>query len=387
MPKLATLTAFLLLATSALAQPQPAADRQAEFRSLSDRARQAYQKKDYQSALKAFEQLAAAPELRENRDAQASLGYSKACMHALLGHKQRALELLRAAFASGYMEYASFARDADFDSLRKDTDFKALAVELRAQHGPTPLVFDSTETATEFPIGFDDPGLPEYARLRAEFKVDDAVAGARDDYDRLQRLTLWTSRQWQHDSTHMASKTDPLTILREASQGGRFICMNYAVVLAGAARAYGLTARQLALLPRDVETRSEAHSVVEVWLPQFKKWVLADAQYGIVPELDGKPLSALELQRALASDEERLVCRGAAQGCAAWQAFILRNSYFFKFDNQQRYYSRSDAAPAKLVLVPKGAPPPRKFAGGNEQVFANSTYTSNPAAFYAPPRP
>ncbi len=37
------------------------------------------------------------------------------------------------------------------------------------------------------------------------------------------------------------------------------------------------------------------------------------------------------------------------------------------------------------MVVPKGAPAPRKFAGGNEEVFAGSVYTSNPDSFYAAP--
>ncbi len=37
------------------------------------------------------------------------------------------------------------------------------------------------------------------------------------------------------------------------------------------------------------------------------------------------------------------------------------------------------------VLLPKGAPAPRKFAGGNEEVFASAVYTSNPVSFYAAP--
>jgi len=40
----------------------------------------------------------------------------------------------------------------------------------------------------------------------------------------------------------------------------------------------GIHARLLGLLPKDVETRSEAHSVAEIWLPEFETWVIADAQ-------------------------------------------------------------------------------------------------------------
>ena len=74
-----------------------------------------------------------------------------------------------------------------------------------------------------------------------------------------------------------------------------------------------------------------------------------------------------------------------AGACAQWKPFILRNAYYFKVARDQR---RFDAKPggAQLVLVPKGAPDPRKFAGGNEEVFAGAVYISNPAVFYSRPR-
>jgi hypothetical protein len=143
-----------------------------------------------------------------------------------------------------------------------------------------------------------------------------------------------------------------------------------------------LYARHLAILPADVESRSEAHSVVEVWLPAFQKWVLADAQFGIVPELNGAPLNGLELQKAIAEDAP-IRCRGNESDCAAWQSFIIPNLYYFKIRDDQRRFGGQVSR--QLVLVPKGAKEPHKFAGGNEGVFARAIYTGNPASFNAPP--
>jgi hypothetical protein len=72
-----------------------------------------------------------------------------------------------------------------------------------------------------------------------------------------------------------------------------------------------------------------------------------------------------------------------AAACAEWKPFILRNAYYFKIGDDQRSFHRN--IQKQLVLVPKGAPNPRKFAGGNEDVFAGAIYTSNPETFYAPP--
>ena len=178
----------------------------------------------------------------------------------------------------------------------------------------------------------------------------------------------------------MASKADPITVVREAKAGGRFICRDYAIVTASVTGAYGMPSRLANLLPADVETRSEAHAVAEVWVE--KKWVIADGQFGIVPELDGIPLSAVELQAALAA-ERPVRCRGNEARCAEWKRFILPNLYYFKTVTDQRRFEGK--AESMLILVPKGAPNPRKFAGGNEELFAGAVYTSNPESFYGRP--
>jgi len=144
-----------------------------------------------------------------------------------------------------------------------------------------------------------------------------------------------------------------------------------------------MPARVVNLLPRDVETRSEAHSVAEVWLDEFSKWVLADGQYGAIGELAGVPLSGIELQAALAADRP-VVCSAGDAVFAEWKPFILKNAFFFKMGNDQRSFEHHTIS--QLVLVPKGASKPTKFAGGNEEIFAGAVYTSNPDTFYAPPR-
>lgn len=246
-----------------------------------------------------------------------------------------------------------------------------------------PLIWDRSQPAPLFSVLSDDPKIPQFLEMRREFAIDAVVAGAKDDYERLRRLAHWVSTRWEHSSDQMASKSDPLTILREAQKGGRFICREYAVVMAGVAAAYGMPARVVNLLPRDVETRSEAHSVAEVWLEGFGKWVLADGQWGVVAELDGVPLNAIEVQAALAADR-KVVCNAGDGVFVEWKPFILRNAFFIKMGNDQRAFEHRTTA--QLVLVPKGAPKPTKFAGGNEEVFAGSIYTSNPDSFYAPPR-
>jgi hypothetical protein len=363
------------------ALPQASLDEQ--FRVSNEELARCFSQKNWTGALSVLQhQMELADQIGDPR-IRAGVLYNKACVHALAGHKQQALTAARASISAGFTDYFKYLGDTDLDSLRGEPEFKVLLADLKARSGPQRLVWDRTQSPPPFPVTFDDLQAPEFRELKREFSLDAVVAGAKDDYDRLRRLTEWISTRWQHSPDQMASKGDPLTILREAQKGGRFICREYAIALSGVAKAYGMPARVLNLLPRDVETRSEAHSVAEVWLEQFHKWVLADGQYGAIGELKGVPLGGIELQAAFAADEP-VRCSVGAAACAEWKPFILRNAFYFKIVSDQRSFH--GVFQKQLVLVPKGAPDPHKFAGGNESVFEGAVYTSNPETFYAPPR-
>jgi hypothetical protein len=354
-----------------------------KWQALSKELKQAYGQKDWPGAMSVVDRMLKLADETKNDEYRGAIWYTKACVHSLAGQKEEAIASIREALANGFTDYDRYRSDTDFDALRDNPEFKALLAEIKAKYGPAPLVWDRDTTAPQFPVQYDDPKDPRYAEMRREFAIDEVVAGAKDDYERLCRLARWVSTRWEHSPNQMASKSDPVTILREAKAGGRFICREYAIVMAGVAAAYGMPARVINLLPRDVETRSEAHSVAEVWLDGLGKWVMADGQYGAVAELAGVPLSALELQAAFADDRPVVSSAGAGM-LAEWKPFILRNAYYFKCGNDQRSFEHKTTA--QLVLVPKDAPHPTKFAGGNEEVFAGAVYTSNPATFYAPPK-
>jgi hypothetical protein len=376
---LAVLT-LLLVCTPLFAQ-KPSVDDQ--WAALNEELKRTYSEKDWPGAMSVLDRMLKLADETENREVRGGVFYMKACIHALAGQKAQALASIRQAVAEGFTDYSKFGSDSDFNSLRMDPEFKSLLAEIKTKYGPAPLVWDRTRPAPEFPVLYDDANVPQLIELRREFVIDSVAAGAKDDYERLRLLTRWVSTRWEHSPSQMASKSDPLTILREAQKGGRFICREYAIVMAGVAAAYGMPARVINLLPRDVETRSEAHSVAEIWLEEYHKWVLADGQYGAVGELDGTPLSGIELQAAFA-DDRPVICSAGADVLVEWKPFILRNAFFFKMGNDQRAFEHRTTA--QLVLVPKGAPNPTKFAGGNEGVFAGAIYTSNPDSFYAPPQ-
>jgi transglutaminase-like putative cysteine protease len=281
-----TILAPLILAIvcAPLLAQKPSVDDQ--LRVLNEELRRVYGQKDWPGAMSVLDRMLNLADSTGNREYRGGILYMKACIHALSGQKAQAMDAIRQAVASGFTDYSKYRSDTDLDSLREDPEFRSLLAEIKAKYGPAPLVWDRAQPAPPFPLLYDDPKAPQLLEMRREFAIDPVVAGARDDYERLRRLARWVSTRWKHSPNQMASKSDPVTILREAQKGGRFICREYAIVMAGVATAYGMPARVVNLMPRDVETRSEAHSVAEVWLDEFSKWVLADGQYGAIGELD-----------------------------------------------------------------------------------------------------
>ncbi len=380
--KLAILIVLIVIFVGALGYGQQA-NVNDQWQALNRALNHSYTLKDWSGALSTLDEMMKLADTTKNADVRGSIYYMRGCVHALAGHKAQALEAVRQALAAGFTDYSRYSGDPDLDALRQDAEFKTLLAEIKAKYGPAPLAWDHGRPAPDFRVSYDDPADPRFLEMRREFAIDDVVAGTSDDIERLTRLAHWVSSQWEHSPDQMASKSDPITILREARQGGHFICREYAIVMEGVATAYGYPARLVNLLPRDVETRSEAHSVAEVWLEKLRKWVLVDGQYGCLATLDGLPLSALELQAALAADRP-VVCSAGAAVMAEWKPFILRNAFYIKTGDNQHAFERGSKR--QLVLVPVGSPNPTKFAGGNEEVFAGAIYTSNPDSFYAPPR-
>ncbi len=342
-----------------------------------------YLSKDYAGAAKVLDDLLDAARRTGRREIVGGILYNKACISALLGKRAEATRTARAAVEAGYGDYYKFAAETDFDAVRRDVGFRALLRDLRRKAGIAPLSWNPARTVGRFPLVMDASSLPQLVEMRREFGIDAVVAGLNDDYAKLRALATWTSRQWEHSPTAMASGPDPVTILREARAGGRFICRDYAIVLAAVARACGLPARVLNLLPRNVEKGNEAHSVAEVWLERFHKWVMADGQYGVIAEVNGVPQNGVELQAALAREDRRLVCATGAGACRGWGPFILRNAFYFKFAQDQRRFDARGGA--QLVLVPSGASDPHKFAGTESAIFDGAVYISDPAAFYRRP--
>ncbi|MCK4751805.1 MAG: transglutaminase domain-containing protein [Planctomycetes bacterium] len=274
----------------------------------------------------------------------------------------------------------------EIDEVRRYKRARELQAELQAV---SELEWDFDEKIQPLNIIMDDPNNPNIVKLRKEYDMERLVSGAKDDYEKLRLITGWVQKQWKHNGNNKPSKSDPLTILKEASEGKSFRCVEYAKVVAGCARSLGMPSRTLALKRSDVENAksSAGHVVAEVWLNQFNKWVFVDGQWGAIPEANGVPLNAIEFQNAIACELAGLKIRFATERKQKkYLAWIVRYLYYFDFNLDQRFYNaeteeeRISGSKGKIMLVPKGANKPKVFQ--RKYPIKNCTYISNPKAFY-----
>ena len=226
--------------------------------------------------------------------------------------------------------------------------------------------------------------------LREQYNLDAIVAGAANDTERALRMVNWVHQQWNHNGMNEPSKPDALTILAEATQGKQFRCVEYGTVTAAALNAIGLPARRLGLKMKEVETTQygAGHVLLEVYLPDLKKWVMLDGQFDIMPVLNNVPLNAVEFQQAIANNYDKLEIRSLS-GTSKMQYvnWIYPYLYYFdvKFDNREGIALDRKKIDGKqsLMLLPVGAKEPKVFQIVNPLDYCK--YTTSVADFYQAP--
>ena len=241
------------------------------------------------------------------------------------------------------------------------------------------LRFARQAEGSESTVAFQwqNPSDPYLTELRKHYALDRVLSGSRNDYERVLAITHWAHQRWKHSATHAASEDDPISILKAAARGERFRCTEYSIVAAGALNSIGIPARIVFL---EVRSKTQkllgvgGHVAAEAFLRDEGKWVMLDAQWDAVPLLQGRPLNAVELQAAIASDAQGLGIASLSETSAGeyvkWIAPYLY-SFTVRLDNRLGVTPR---LPGFLSLVPLGAPEGDK----------RFTHTNSPDVFYRP---
>ncbi len=166
----------------------------------------------------------------------------------------------------------------------------------------------------DLPFIYESAAAPYLRELVEAHDLRHVIAGAADEYDAMLRLGAWVGGLFDHGADELGRQQAhiaPVDVIRLGVQGKKFWCEVAARLTVHAATAVGWQAR---LVTGSKTGYSWDHAVAELWSNQHRKWFVIDADFNVVYESDGVPLSAFELNRRgpALQQEKRLRVRAIA---------------------------------------------------------------------------
>lgn len=142
---------------------------------------------------------------------------------------------------------------------------------------------------TSIPFEYEDPNHPRMVALRKKYKLDEVVAGAESELEKMVRLRHWVATRWKYNPpTEFYPPWDADAII--SNKIG--FCVQYAITFTQCAISLGYQARFVFGNHYGV-----GHEVSEFWSNELQKWVMMDISKDMhhVDAATGEPLSMLEL--------------------------------------------------------------------------------------------
>ena len=253
------------------------------------------------------------------------------------------------------------------------------------------LNFDNSNNP-DFKIKYQTTKSDYLEELKTEFPLD-FINDKMEDTEVVLAVMNWVHTRWTHDGNNSPSKSDAITILKEAKAGENFPCFAYSIVLRDQLTALGYNARTVYLKTKDAKNRQSpsGHVATEVYLEDLQKWVFVDAQFNIMPFLNKKPLNAVELQNAINNDYDDFELRSAAAEITSktnYIRFVYDYLYYFDTSLDNRYEAEEKHTvngKRSLMLVPQGAKNLTYMAFWKSEVNY-CVYTNSLNNFYATPQ-
>ncbi len=256
------------------------------------------------------------------------------------------------------------------------------------------LEFNEIDSNTKYHFLYSDTVDNEYLQqLRIDYGIDKLTEKTDNQLEKVKLVLNWVHNQWRHSGNNQPSKSDALTVLKEARDGQNFRCVEYGIVTTAALQSVGIKARVLALKTRDVEQvkSSAGHVLAEAYIDDLGKWIMLDGQYNIIPMLNNIPLNAVEFQKAIIEKRQFKLVNISGEVSPklrkSYMGFIPYYLYYFDidFDNREAFNKETKEinGKRKLMLVPLGARFPAKFQ--RKYPIDYCEYTSNIKDFYRKP--
>jgi hypothetical protein len=364
----------LLLLFSARTWAEPSAD-PALLRSLQeriDKANAAAQAHRYSEAIPLLESIYSEKLPTILVGLRADVAYGLACNYARLGQKENALEALARSVHDGFTDAEHARTDEDLAPLRTQPRFSKLLSEMKEADYRF-RVFHVTSwmnpDLAPADIKFDSLDDSKTVALRERYDLEKTITGKATELDQQLAVLAWVHNRWAHSGLDEPSHPDALTILDEVAHGKRFRCVEYSITLAQALTALGFPARVIGLRREGVSYGSgKGHVVTEAWNNQLGKWLVLDGQNNATWEVDGHPLSAVEIRdlrlagktAALKMNHHGSTWMPKPPEMSDWLPYFHYISY--STDNAI-FQQKKTGKPEQVALVPRDTGPELLFQG------------------------
>jgi len=200
---------------------------------------------------------------------------------------------------------------------------------------------------------FQDTDNVDLIKFRERFELEKIIAGAENEWHAIRLIRNWVYMQNVRgggDGPNNLPRADAETLILAFNSGASFFCTYFARAMRAVTLSLGWVSRHLGVgTEYDRWGKNGHHGVCEVWVNEFKKWVLIDAHFDIHYEINGIPLSAYEIHRAAIENRTAEVDhskgpdgqlvdpyengRGGPEGSTQmdtffWQHYYLKNTPF-----------------------------------------------------------
>jgi hypothetical protein len=156
------------------------------------------------------------------------------------------------------------------------------------------------------------PDVPRLLEMRKEMGLDDVVAGADDELEKMIRLRQWVRKQFSRlDYQKTMAQFDALTIWgnpqrnpeKKKNWPGNYNPCHFFPLF------YSQVMLSMGYIPRVVHisyTGYDYHGFTEVWSNQYRKWISMDPDLNLHYEYEGVPQNILEVHNFRYRNNTRL---------------------------------------------------------------------------------
>ncbi len=143
-------------------------------------------------------------------------------------------------------------------------------------------------------FSWEDKNLSEMEYLRKNLAA--VIKDKKSDFDKAIAIRRWVRNRIKFGKPESDSDWNPIKILKDADEGKRFFCDEYAAVFAVSSYSAGLFSRVIHVK----SSKGKGHFLNEVWLKEYNKWAIMDALFNctVVNTENMVPASALEIHQS-----------------------------------------------------------------------------------------